>query len=54
MRADGVPNYPDPVVNGNGGVAQEFGGPGLDPNSPQFQAAHKDCQRLFSLAGDML
>jgi hypothetical protein len=41
MRTHGVPNYPDP--NNQGGIT--IGGrDGIDPNSPQFQAAQKACQ----------
>jgi hypothetical protein len=46
MRSHGVPDFPDPTF-GTGGSARISikGGSasGLDPNSPQFQAAMKDC-----------
>jgi hypothetical protein len=48
MRAHGVTNFPDPTVNVPGmpaGISLK----GLDPNSPQFQAAQKACQRLAPL-----
>lgn len=41
MRAHGVSNYPDPTT-GSGGVIR-IGGPGVNPNSPVFQAAKKKC-----------
>lgn len=45
MRAHGVPDFPDPNAQGEFVIQ---GGPNsdLDPNSPQFQAANKDCQRF--------
>jgi hypothetical protein len=43
MRAHGVPNFPDP--NGQGG--QLGPGSGIDPRSPQYQAAlHGPCLSL--------
>jgi hypothetical protein len=50
MRAHGVPNFPDPTVNVPG-ILAGFSLKGLDPNSPQFQAAQKICQRLAPLGG---
>ncbi len=49
MRAHGVPNFPDPTfqTGPNGGVGVHIGGPGLDPSSPAFQAAQKDCGSIF-------
>jgi hypothetical protein len=41
MRSHGVPNFPDPQFSG-GGI--RIGGRGIDPSSPQFQAAQKACQ----------
>jgi hypothetical protein len=41
MRAHGYPSYPDPVVRG-GGVIEGLP-PGVDTNSPQYQAAEKTC-----------
>jgi hypothetical protein len=43
MRAYGVPNYPDPQFPPGGGIEQWLG-PGIDPNSPSFQAATNKCQ----------
>jgi hypothetical protein len=50
MRTHGVPNFPDPEFSRSGGgvgirIGAKKGGPGgIDPNSPQFQAAQKACQ----------
>ncbi|HEX3518872.1 MAG TPA: hypothetical protein VHT29_07550 [Solirubrobacteraceae bacterium] len=54
MRSHGVPNFPDPEFHSGGGGAsirlgsKKSGPGGLDPNSPQFQAAQKAC---FSIMG---
>ncbi|HTZ64119.1 MAG TPA: hypothetical protein VMB51_08440 [Solirubrobacteraceae bacterium] len=53
MRTHGVPNFPDPEFSHGGGtvrlrIGSKQGGPGgIDPNSPQFQAAQKACQSLM-------
>jgi hypothetical protein len=49
MRSHGVTKFPDPQTQGSGGVLMKIG-PGLDPGSPQFQAAQKACRKL--LPGD--
>ena len=56
MRTHGVPNFPDPTFqNGsNGGVGVRIGGAGIDPNSPAFKAAAKDCGSIFGGAGPVL
>ena len=41
MRGHGIKNFPDPTGKG---MAL---GDGVDPNSPQFQAAEKACQNLL-------
>jgi hypothetical protein len=47
MRSHGVPKYPDPQVGSNGGMHQTIKpNEGVDPGSPQFQAAQKACQKL--------
>jgi hypothetical protein len=47
MRSHGVPKFPDPTFGPNGGGMMKIGkSAGLDPNSPQFQAAQKACQKL--------
>jgi hypothetical protein len=45
MRSHGVPNFPDPNSQG---VIQ---GSGIDPGSPNFQAASKDCRHLLPNGG---
>jgi hypothetical protein len=43
MRAHGVPNFPDPTGQSGGGFS--FSLPqGVDPRSPQFQAADQACK----------
>jgi hypothetical protein len=49
MRANGVPNFPDPTPNGN---LQLHPGPGaIDPLSPAFNGALSKCQKLHPLPG---
>ncbi len=46
MRAHGVPSFPDPQFGSGGRVSISIHqGSGIDPNSPQFQAAQKACQK---------
>jgi hypothetical protein len=49
MRSHGVPNFPDPKFSSSGGGVRVSikGGSGINPSSPQFQAAQKDCQSDF-------
>jgi hypothetical protein len=49
MRSHGVPNFPDPKFRSgpNGGVGIQLNGPGIDPNSPAFQAAQKACGSIL-------
>jgi hypothetical protein len=48
MRKHGVPKFPDPQVDGNGGMKMQIGkNAGVDPGSPQFQSAQQACQRLI-------
>jgi hypothetical protein len=44
MRANGVPDFPDP--NAGGGFLFRAGG-GVDPSSPAFQAARAKCGKLL-------
>src|SRR5215468_7255891 len=46
MRSHGVPNFPDPDAQGR---LRLQGGPGtgINPDSPQFQAAQKACHKLL-------
>lgn len=47
MRSHGVPSFPDPTFSSGGRVTLKISaGQGLDPNSPQFQAAQTACQSL--------
>jgi hypothetical protein len=48
MRSHGVPKLADPKETA-GGIS--IGGPGLDPKSPQFQAAQKHCRSLLPGGG---
>lgn len=59
MRANGVPNFPDPQVGtGPGGHGVSVGirlgsgtkgsGGGINPNSPAFRAAQKKCNPLMT------
>lgn len=48
MRSHGLPTFPDP--NGQG-VIQLGSGSGLDPRSPQFQAAQRACRKLLPNGG---
>jgi hypothetical protein len=48
MRTHGVPNYPDPQFGTGGRVTMRIGASsGIDPNSPQYQAALKACQKYL-------
>ncbi len=48
MRKQGLPDFPDPQFLSGGRVALKIGsGSGVDPQSPQFQAAQKACQSLL-------
>ena len=44
MRSHGEPNVPDPNSRGQLSIT------GIDPNSPQFQAAEEDCQKFIPSA----
>jgi hypothetical protein len=48
MRSHGEPNFPDPKT-GRGGTFQISIPPGIDPNSPQFQAAQQACRSVSPL-----
>jgi hypothetical protein len=51
MRSHGVPNFPSPNISG-GRIRLKIGpGGGLDPSSPQFQAAQRACQSYFGPGG---
>lgn len=46
MRKNGVPKFPDPDVSEGGGVTMQL--PGVDTNSPEFQAAQQTCAKYLS------
>lgn len=48
MRADGVPNFPDPT--GGGGIHISSSS-GINPNSPAFQTARSKCRHLLPGGG---
>ena len=49
MRTHGVPGYPDPTFL-NGGISIHFP-PGVDPSSPAFENAQKECNALGGRGG---
>jgi hypothetical protein len=51
MRQHGVPNFPDPKFSGGGTrVSLKLGkSSGIEPGSPQFQAAQRACQSVSPL-----
>jgi hypothetical protein len=52
MRAHGLPNFPDPKPSAGGGMSLTFDkGNGLNPDSPQFKAAQKSCEKLLPNGG---
>jgi hypothetical protein len=52
MRSHGVPKFPDPKASTGGGMSLAIGPEnGVDPKSPQFQAAEKACGKLMPNGG---
>ena len=49
MRTHGVPNFPDPQFQSgpNGAIGVKISGAGIDPSSPAFQTAQKECGSIF-------
>lgn len=49
MRAHGIPDFPDPVLNPNGREGFNFSGGGsdLDESNPRYKAANQACQALL-------
>jgi hypothetical protein len=49
MRSHGVPDFPDPQfqTGSGGGFGVRLGGPGIDKNSPAFEAAQRVCGSIF-------
>jgi hypothetical protein len=44
MRAHGIPRFPDPTADGNGG-SFDLQGSGLNPDSPQVRSTWQLCAR---------
>ncbi len=44
MRSNGITNFPDPTSSGGIDISSNSG---IDPQSPQFQAAQKACRKYF-------
>jgi hypothetical protein len=44
LRSHGFPSFPDPTVSSQG-TSQSLSGAGIDPNTPQFQAAETACEK---------
>jgi hypothetical protein len=51
MRANGVPNFPDPQSTGRGMSLSIDSSRGIDPNAPRFKAAQKTCEKLLPNGG---
>src|SRR5262245_25471503 len=49
MRANGVPDFPDPKPNGSGSLESIFGG--VDVESPRVQEALQSCDSILSQLG---
>jgi hypothetical protein len=63
MRAHGMPSFPDPTPQtglqtrsggGHSGGGGNTLGNGVDPNSPQFQAANRSCRSLTPGGGGVV
>jgi hypothetical protein len=48
MRAHGFPKFPDPDSNGGIHIESKGDDGGMNPDSPQFQAAQRTCEALLS------
>jgi hypothetical protein len=53
IRKNGVPNFPDPEING-GQMALDFAGAGLRMSDPAFQKARSACQDKWPGGGMMI
>jgi len=51
MRSHGVPNFPDPQFSAGGARVKIGAGSGIDPNSPQFKQAQRDCKQYLPGGG---
>jgi hypothetical protein len=47
MRKNGVPSFPDPKTNAEGGLDLRADGSAFDPSSPQFKKAETACRELL-------
>jgi hypothetical protein len=47
MRENGVPTFPDPKTNAEGGIDLNAGDSDFDPFSPQFKRAEEACKELL-------
>ena len=52
MRENGVPNFPDPVMSGNGAKLLFGSESGIDTNAPAFENAMRTCQPLLPNGGE--
>jgi hypothetical protein len=52
MRSHGVPNFPTPSFEGGAVRLSLKAGTGVDPRSPQFQAAQQACHTYLPGGGD--
>jgi hypothetical protein len=50
MRSHGVPNFPDPVVTGQG-IQLLGSNSGINPQSPAFRSAQTSCQHVLPGGG---
>lgn len=46
MRSHGVPNFPDPIAQEDGGSIIDLNGLGIDPESAKFKAAQDACKEF--------
>ena len=51
MRTHREPNFPEPVFRGHDAQITLHPGSGVDPNSPQYAAATRDCKHLLPNTG---
>jgi hypothetical protein len=53
MRERGIANFPDPTFDSGGGAQIRIDRKmGINPESPKFQAAQKECERTMPKIGD--
>jgi hypothetical protein len=54
VRSHGVPDWPDPTNMGGGEYEFNLRLVGIDPNSPQAEAAERECQSQLHLSRSQL